>query len=76
MQLVIPMSGLGKRFVEAGYQLPKPLIEVDGYPMIKHVLDLFPDVTNVTFICNEKHIKNTNMTKFYYLYLQKLKYLA
>jgi NDP-sugar pyrophosphorylase family protein len=63
MQLVIPMSGLGKRFVNAGYKLPKPLIEVDGYPMIKHVLDLFPNVTDIKFICNEKHIKETNMSK-------------
>ena len=42
MQLIIPMSGLGKRFVEAGYALPKPMISVDGFPMIKHVVDLFP----------------------------------
>ena len=61
MQLIIPMSGLGKRFVEAGYALPKPMISVDGFPMIKHVVDLFPNIENITFICNEQHIKGTNM---------------
>ena len=30
IQLIIPMSGIGKRFIEAGYTTPKPLIEVDG----------------------------------------------
>lgn len=63
MQLIIPMSGLGTRFLNSGYQLPKPLIEVDGHPMIKHVLDLFPNVTDISFICNEKHINETNMAK-------------
>lgn len=61
MQLIIPMSGLGKRFVSAGYAVPKPLIEVDNLPIIKHVVDLFPGVKDVIFICNEKHIKETNM---------------
>jgi len=61
IQLIIPMSGIGKRFVEAGYKYPKPLIEVDGYPIIKHVLDLFPGVTDVSFICNELHLETTKM---------------
>ena len=61
IQLIIPMSGIGKRFVDAGYTDPKPLIEVDGHPIIKHVVDLFPGVTDVSFICNENHIKETNM---------------
>jgi len=61
IQLIIPMSGIGKRFIEAGYTVPKPLIEVDGFPIIKHVINLFPGVDNITFICNEKHLKETNM---------------
>ena len=61
IQLIIPMSGIGKRFIDAGYEDPKPLIEIDGHPIIKHVVDLFPGVTDVSFICNEKHLKETNM---------------
>ena len=61
IQLIIPMSGIGKRFVEAGYKDPKPLIEVDGHPIIKHVLDIFPGIEDVTFICNEKHTQETNI---------------
>ena len=62
MQIIIPMSGLGQRFVEAGYSDPKPLIEVDGKPIIEHVVNLFPGETDITFICNDKHVKETNMT--------------
>jgi len=61
MKVIIPMSGIGKRFQEAGYVDPKPLIEVDGKPMIEHVINLFPDETDFTFICNDEHLKTTNM---------------
>ena len=61
VQIVIPMSGLGQRFMEAGYADPKPLIVVDGKPMIEHVVNLFPGEKNVKFICNDKHLAETNM---------------
>lgn len=38
MQIVIPMAGKGSRFAEAGYELPKPFIDVDGVPMIVQVM--------------------------------------
>jgi NDP-sugar pyrophosphorylase family protein len=61
VQLIIPMSGLGQRFLNAGYDDPKPLIDVDGYPMIRHVLAMFPGVKDVRFICNETHLQTTSM---------------
>lgn len=61
MQLIIPMSGSGKRFRDAGYNDPKPLIRVDDLPMIQHVVSLFPGIASVTFICNSEDIKNTDM---------------
>ena len=61
VQIIIPMSGLGQRFLEAGYKEPKPLIEVDGKPIIEHVVNLFPNETDITFICNDKHLQETNM---------------
>jgi bifunctional N-acetylglucosamine-1-phosphate-uridyltransferase/glucosamine-1-phosphate-acetyltransferase GlmU-like protein len=61
LELIIPMSGIGKRFIEAGYKDPKPLIVVDNKPMIEHIVNLFPDEINIKFICNNYHLKNTNM---------------
>ncbi|KCZ85721.1 hypothetical protein HAD_08550 [Hyphomonas adhaerens MHS-3] len=58
MQIVIPMSGFGERFRRAGYDTPKPLIPVDGKPIIAHVLDMFPGETDVVFICNKDHLSN------------------
>jgi len=61
MHIVVPMSGIGKRFIEVGYKEPKPLIVIDGKPIIEHVCDLFPGETKFTFICNAKHLTETNM---------------
>jgi len=58
MQIVIPMSGYGERFRLAGYQVPKPLIIVDGKPIISHVVDLFDSQDKFIFICNKDHINN------------------
>jgi len=38
INIVIPMAGLGSRFVSAGYKKPKPFIDVGGVPMIIKVL--------------------------------------
>lgn len=56
MQIVIPMSGFGERFRKAGYEVPKPLIPVDGKPILAHVIDLFPGETDFLFICNQEHL--------------------
>jgi beta-phosphoglucomutase-like phosphatase (HAD superfamily)/choline kinase len=39
MNIIIPLCGIGKRFYDAGYELPKPLIDVMGKKMIARVLD-------------------------------------
>ena len=39
IQVVIPMAGLGSRFAVKGYKEPKPLIPIDGKPMIQWVVN-------------------------------------
>lgn len=60
MQIVIPMSGFGERFRKAGYKIPKPLIEVEGKPIIHHVIDMFPGEEKFIFICNEDHLNDNS----------------
>lgn len=55
------MTGIGQRFLDKGYKTPKPLIEVDGKPIIEHVVNLFPNETDFIFICNSTHLKETNL---------------
>jgi len=52
---------MGNRFVQAGYKTPKPLIEMDGIPIIEHVVRMFPSEEDFIFICNSEHLKETNM---------------
>jgi GTP:adenosylcobinamide-phosphate guanylyltransferase len=50
IHLIIPCAGEGKRFKEAGYTTPKPLIQVAGVPMIRRVVESF--VKGVSYIPN------------------------
>lgn len=39
MKIIIPMAGYGKRMRPLTYSRPKPLVNVAGEPMLKHLLD-------------------------------------
>jgi UDP-N-acetylglucosamine diphosphorylase / glucose-1-phosphate thymidylyltransferase / UDP-N-acetylgalactosamine diphosphorylase / glucosamine-1-phosphate N-acetyltransferase / galactosamine-1-phosphate N-acetyltransferase len=58
INIVIPMAGQGSRFVEAGYQKPKPFIDVNGKPMIVRVLEnlSYPDARYI-LIARKEHMK-------------------
>jgi NDP-sugar pyrophosphorylase family protein len=60
-QLIIPMSGLGKRFIEAGYAIPKPLIPILGEPMIAHILRMYKGWDDIIFIVNKDHLENSEL---------------
>ncbi len=55
MQIVVPMAGLGRRFSEAGYRLPKPLIPIDGRPMVVRAVQDLPTAQRYVFVCHPDH---------------------
>ena len=59
INIVIPMAGAGSRFVDAGYALPKPLIDICGKTMIEVVChNLRPSIAHkFIFICRGDHLK-------------------
>lgn len=61
MTIVIPMTGAGRRFLEAGYTEPKPLIRIAGKPMIEYVVRMYPNEQNILFICNNEHLATTDI---------------
>jgi NDP-sugar pyrophosphorylase family protein len=61
MKVIIPMAGMGDRFVQRGYKDPKPLIKVGDKRIIEYILDLFSKEDEIVFICNEKHLNETNI---------------
>jgi NDP-sugar pyrophosphorylase family protein len=50
------MSGFGERFRRAGHTVPKPLINIDGKPIIAYIIDMFPGESSFIFICNQEHL--------------------
>jgi capsule biosynthesis phosphatase len=55
MNIIIPLGGVGKRFADFGYKLPKPLIKLFFKPIIFWLLDNLKvtDRDNVYLICNK-----------------------
>jgi glucose-1-phosphate cytidylyltransferase len=43
MQVVILAGGLGSRLAEETVKIPKPMVEVDGRPIIMHVMDIYSE---------------------------------
>lgn len=50
------MAGLGSRFSDAGYLLPKALIPVSGKPMIAREIEGMPPADKWIFIVRQEHI--------------------
>jgi NDP-sugar pyrophosphorylase family protein len=61
INVVIPMAGKGQRFIESGYDKPKPMIDVCGVPMIQRVIDSLSTKNincNYIFIALQEHLNN------------------
>jgi beta-phosphoglucomutase-like phosphatase (HAD superfamily)/dTDP-glucose pyrophosphorylase len=61
MNILIPMAGAGSRFANAGYTFPKPLIEVNGKPMIQVVVENLNIEANYTFIVQKEHYEKYSL---------------
>ena len=61
LNVLIPMAGAGSRFAKAGYTFPKPLIEVDGKPMIQVVCENLGIEANFIFIVQKQHKHDYNI---------------
>jgi len=61
MKVLIPMAGAGSRFEKAGYTFPKPLIDVEGKPMIQTVVDNLNIEAQHVFIVQKSHYEKYNL---------------
>ena len=50
------MAGDGKRFKDAGYSTPKPLIKVDGKPMVIKALESLPKASKNILIVRKDQL--------------------
>ena len=61
MNVLIPMAGAGSRFAQAGYTFPKPLIEVNGKPMIQVVVENLNVDAHFIFLVQKDHYEKYNL---------------
>jgi dTDP-glucose pyrophosphorylase len=61
MNVLIPMAGAGSRFAAAGYTFPKPLIDVNGKPMIQMVVENLNIDANFVFVVQKEHREKYNL---------------
>jgi HAD superfamily hydrolase (TIGR01509 family) len=61
MNVLIPMAGAGSRFFKAGYTFPKPLIDVNGKPMIQLVVDNLNVDANFIYVVQKEHRERFNL---------------
>jgi HAD superfamily hydrolase (TIGR01509 family) len=61
LNILIPMAGAGSRFEQAGYTFPKPLIEVNGKPMIQVVVENLNMDANYIYVVQKSHREKYNL---------------
>jgi HAD superfamily hydrolase (TIGR01509 family) len=61
LNVLIPMAGAGSRFENAGYTFPKPLIDVNGEPMIKVIVENLNIDANFIYIVQRNHREKYNL---------------
>lgn len=70
MNIIIPIGGIGQRFQNEGYLMPKPLISVLGKTMIYRVIDNLnlnkEDTIYIVYNSQLKEFNFENLVKFYF----------
>lgn len=63
INIVVPMAGRGSRFANAGYKMPKPLIDIYGHYMIEYVIkNIRPNQDHrFIFLCLREHLIKYNI---------------
>ncbi len=62
----MPMAGLGKRFVNSSYNLPKPLIKINNKPMFLQAYKSMPKSSSNIFICNKTLVDKFKIKKIFF----------
>lgn len=65
VNIVIPMAGRGSRFRDAGYEMPKPLIDIYGHRMIDYVIEnIRPEGEyRFYFLCLKEHLEKYGLER-------------
>ncbi len=57
MKIIIPMTGYGSRFMNAGYKELKPFIKVQNKPILQWIIEgMYPAEKDILFVCRQEHL--------------------
>lgn len=63
LQIVVPMAGEGQRFLDAGYDTPKPLIPICGVPMVVRAVRDLPPAARVVLLVRTAHMETHGLDR-------------
>ena len=63
MNIVMPMAGKGLRLLNAGYNLPKPLIKVNDTMIVEWAIKTLGLDGNYIFCCKKEHLEKYDIDK-------------
>ena len=55
LTLILPIAGRGQRFIDKGYEIPKPFVDVMGKPMIERCIDNLPAFAKIIIVHLKEH---------------------
>ncbi|MEN9335777.1 MAG: hypothetical protein RLZZ500_764 [Bacteroidota bacterium] len=64
LKIIIPLAGSSELYTNAGFSYPKPLVEIDGKPMIQVVIEQFQSITEpfqAVFILKEEDVRKFHL---------------
>ena len=65
INVVLPIAGLGKRFVDGGYETPKPLIQIGDKTILEKSLESLEfSNCNLIFVVRQEHVEQFQIDKF------------
>jgi NDP-sugar pyrophosphorylase family protein len=73
---LIPIAGLGLRFKNKGYKIPKPLIPINGTPMFVSAARALPKADLYIFVCLKNYIEKYSLDKIIKNYFPKSKIIS
>lgn len=79
IHLIMPMGGEGSRFVNKGFEMPKPLIEIKGKPFFywaTQSINKFVQLSSLTFVILQRHIDQYHIDREIQRYFPEAKIIV
>ncbi|MBT7296598.1 hypothetical protein HN836_02990 [Candidatus Woesearchaeota archaeon] len=79
LNILMPMAGFGSRFSKAGFDTPKPIINVEDKPMFINALNSFDNFDvplNITVVIRKEHTCFFDSDKIFMLYGKKIQIIT